>query len=261
MEGYQGSYPLAAYVPDGTLWWQLKLAPGAKRPFGDEQKLAAWLAFNCVPGDRITMRQLRAALGEEDRPNAAEHLNRRLRVLRQRDGWQIPSARDDGSLGHDEYRLDAKGWHPGLGRSRPKNDAPSDSVRRRVFERDGRTCVVCGIAAGESYDDLPEKRARLTLGHRIPGKRLLRGASVDELQAECARCNETVRDGVENPLTLPEILPDIRGLPRKDKQTLLDWLQAGRRNKSRLDIAYAEVRRLSAKAKSELMKELEKMVG
>ncbi|GLY40860.1 hypothetical protein Amsp01_068830 [Amycolatopsis sp. NBRC 101858] len=261
MQGSQRSYPSTAYASDGCLWWQLKFKPGSKQPFGDEQKLAAWLAFNCELGDTITMRQLRVALGEEDRPNAAEHLNRRLRVLRQRDGWEIPSARDDGSLGHDEYRLDAKGWHPGSGKPRPKLETPSDSIRRQVFERDGRTCVVCGIAAGECYDDRPERRARVTLGHRVPGKRLHRGASVDELQTECARCNETVRDELPNPITLPEILPRIRKLPRADKRTLLNWLHAGERARSNLDLLYADIRRLSATEQIGMIDDLEKGAG
>lgn len=261
MEGNQRSYPSEAYASNGWLWWQLKFWPGTKRRFGDEQKLAAWLAFNCELGDTITMRQLRAALGEDDRPNVAEHLNRRLRVLRQRDGWEIPSARDDGSLGHDEYRLDVKGWHPGSGSSRPKDHAPSDTVRRQVFERDGRACVVCGVSAGEHYDDRPGKRARLTLGHRIPGKRLHRGVSVNELQTECSRCNETVRDELPDPVTLPELLPRVRKLPRADKQTLLNWLRAGERGRTPLDSLYAEVRRLSAAERNQMIGDLEKGAG
>ncbi|MEU0532247.1 HNH endonuclease [Amycolatopsis tolypomycina] len=237
------------------------MAPGTKQPFGDEQKLAAWLAFNCELGDVITMRQLRAAIGGEDGPNEAEHLNRRLRMLRQRDGWQIPSARDDASLGHDEYRLDAKGWYPGSGKARPRLDTPSDSVRRQVFERDGRACVVCGVAAGEMYDDRPGRRVRLTLGHRVPGKRLDREVSVNELQTECARCNETVRDELPDPVTLPELLPRIRKLPRADKRTLLEWVRAGERTKSKVDLLYVEIRRLSAAERSLMIENLEKGAG
>ncbi len=98
-------FPREAYAPDGLLWWRLTTAPGqAKRQFGDEQKIAAYLACVVGEGGVFTMRLLREALGEETIPNNAEHLNRRLRTLRL-DGWDIPSAKDDGSLAHDEYRV------------------------------------------------------------------------------------------------------------------------------------------------------------
>jgi hypothetical protein len=128
------------YAPDGTLWWQLKTRPGTKRAkFGDEPKIAAYLAH--LGMDAVfTMRSLRAALGEETIPNDAEHLNRRLRQLRLRDKWEIPSARDDGALDADQYRICEIGWHPGTGLPRPRSAAPSAAIRRKVFERDKRTC-------------------------------------------------------------------------------------------------------------------------
>jgi len=239
-------YPPEAYAPNGTLWWRLTIRPGsATARFGDEQKIAAWLAFNREVGQTFTMRQLRAGIGEDQLPNDAEHLNRRLRALRLGDGWQIPSQRDDGSLAVDEYRVRAIGWHPGTGSSRPASNMPSDKVRRKVFERDRWTCAVCGVASKEAYDDIPDKTARMTLGHRIPGKRLEKTATVDELQTECSRCNEAVRDEVFDPVTLPEILPTVRGLPRNEKRLLLDWLRAGRRPIGKLERVYADARRLS----------------
>jgi hypothetical protein len=225
-------YPPAAYSPDGTLWWRLEHSPNSSRRFGDEQKIAAWLACNLAPGDVFTMRALRAALGEDSLPNNAEHLNRRLRTLRIRDGWRIPSAKDDGSLGHDEYRVDQIGWHPGLGTARPSANVISNMTRRQVFERDKNMCVICGAIAGEPYDDMPDRNARLTIGHRIPGKRLTSKASVDELQAECSRCNETVRDEMFDPRTLPQILPRVRSMSRQEKAQLLEWLEAGRRSRT-----------------------------
>lgn len=259
--GETQSYPPEAYAPNGVLWWKLKTVPGGKRRFGDEQKIAAWLAYNRKVGETFTMRSLRAALGEDQLPNDAEHLNRRLRTLRLRDGWAIPSAKDDGSLNHDEYRVKKVGWHPGTGVTRPTHDLPSDNVRRLVYERDKRTCVVCGIAAGEPYDDLPTKTARITLGHRIPGKRLSRAATLDELQTECARCNETVRDQIVDPVTLPEILPTVRNLRRGEKEELLLWIEYGRRIPSRLEKVYAEARQLSADEREELRRQLAAMVG
>lgn len=206
------------------------------------------------------MRSLREALGDTV-PNDAEHLNRRLRTLRNRDGWIIDSQRNDATLAHDEYRVEKIGWHPGTGRPRPKNDMPSDSVRRAVFERDNRTCQICFTVAGEPYVDMPDKIMRPTLGHRIPGKRLSRSARVDELQTECARCNEPVRDEVFDPLTLPELLPSIKRLKRADKERLLDWVEHGTRPRVEIELAYAHSRRLSESEREQLRGQLRRMVG
>lgn len=157
------NYPPEAYAPEGTLWWQLKVAPGMKKqPFGDEQKIAAYLAYHLGEGAVFTIWDLRTALGEKTVPNNAEHLNRRMRTLRGRDGWSLPSARDE-RLGVDHYRIRKIGWHPGCGSPRPKNTRPSEKTRRKVFERDREICQVCGIASNEPYPDLPERQAKLTL--------------------------------------------------------------------------------------------------
>jgi hypothetical protein len=254
-------YPSEAFSPDGILWWQLKVTPGMKRRFGDERKIAAYLACHVGENGIFTMRSLRAALGEDTIPNNAEHLNRRLRNLRLRDGWDIPSAKDDGTLAHDEYQVRKIGWHPGSGVPRPRNDAPSDGTRRKVFARDKSVCQVCFTPGGEPYADMPSKVARPTLGHRIPGKRLDSKATVDELQTECARCNEAIRDELFNPVTLPEIVPTLRTLKRQDKIALLSWMQAGRRSPSRVEQLYADLRRLSHAEQQKAIQQLSRMVG
>lgn len=249
--------PTNAYRTDGEPLWSPLPLPGGKRRLGDEPRIAAWLAFTHGVGGVFTMRELRRALGGDAAPNDAEHLNRRLRNLRTKWDWQIDSARDDGSLRTDQYRVVTVGWYPGSPQPKPVNDAPSDKTRRLVFERDQHTCVVCGATAGEPYDDLPDRRVRMTLGHRTPGARLTRAATVDDLQAECSRCNEVVRDQVFDPVTLPQILPMVRALSRRDKQSLLDWLRSGARAKSDAERAYQFARRLSASEQDRLRDVLE----
>ncbi|MGY1696807.1 HNH endonuclease [Geodermatophilus sp. SYSU D00814] len=254
-------YPSAAYAPNGVLWWELTVAPGSRsRAFGDERKLAAYLAFHVRQGGRFTMRSLRAALGASV-PNSAEHLNRRLRQLRTRDGWVLQSQRDSADLALDEYRVAKIGWHPGCGFDRPVDDKPSESMRRRVHERDSWMCVVCGIGAREEYDDEPGKTARLTLGHRIPGARLGKETTVEDLQSECARCNEPVRDELPNPLTLQELMPGIRSMSQSEKKELLRRIRLNRRPQTRVDEFYTRVRRLSDSERSQLVAALEGMAG
>jgi hypothetical protein len=257
---HQGAYPEEAYTTDGLLWWRAATAHGQRRPIGDEIKIAAYLRFHVGKHGTFTIRELRRALGQEAVPNKAEHLNRRMRQLRTRDGWVINSQKDEAALEHDQYRVVQIGWHPGAGTARPASDAPSDMVRRRMLERDNHICVICGIPAGERYPDLPHKIARMTWGHRVPGKRLGKNTMLDDVQTECARCNETARDELFDPPTLPEVMPAIRNLPRKDKAMLLDWLTAGRRPTGALDLAYGSARRLSSTERSQLVRHLTAMV-
>ena len=253
-------YPPEAYTVDGVPWWRVEREPGKKRDLGAEQKITAYLRFCVGKGGTFTIRQLRQALGSETIPDDAEHLNRRMRELRTRDGWTINSQKDEAALDHDQYRIVKIGWYLGSGLARPKKSVPNDMTRRRMLERDNHTCVICGIPSGEPYPDMPSKRARMTWGHRVPGKRLGRDTTLDDVQTECARCNETARDELFDPVTLPEVLPTIRNLPRKEKALLLQWLRDGRRPTNSLDQAYANARRLSEQERAELLSHLTTMV-
>ncbi|GLY86468.1 HNH endonuclease [Actinoallomurus iriomotensis] len=251
-------YPPEAYAPNGELWWYLKFHPGTKRQYGDERKIAAWLTFHVDEGTTFTMRTLRQALGEGTVPNDKEQLNRRLRKLRQRDGWIIPSNTDDRTLPVGTYRLEKKGWHPGLG-EREKEEGISNGKRRRVIERDGRRCVVCGVGSGEPYVGEPDSKAVMTVGHRIPRDR---GGSLelDNLQTECKRCNETVRHELGNPESLVELRPDVKKLRTLDLKILLSWLNEGKRIRSQVDAVYDRTRKLSHAERATLTEEVRQML-
>lgn len=252
-------YPPQAYAPNGTLWWELDRHPGRKLEYGAELKICAWLAFNRPIGTTFTMRDLRTALGSGV-ANDDEHLNRRLRQLRSRDGWVIPSNKDDGSLPIGTYRIDVIGWHQGLGTRRPPNNSISQAVRRRVLERDGSRCQVCHVAGGEEYPNEPGSIAVMTVGHRTANDHGGSSSDLNNLRTECKRCNEPVRQEIRVPKTLQEILPDVRNLKRADKDKLLSWVRAGQRMRDKLDLVYDEARRLSPAERLELEKKLRVMV-
>lgn len=252
-------YPPDAYAPNGVLWWKLQTHPGTQHPFGDERKIAAWLAVNFDEGATFTIRDLRAALGEATVPHNAEHLNRRFRELRH-DGWVMPSKKDDRTLPIGVYRLERRGWHPGLG-ERPKRGNVSQGTRRRVFERDGRRCVICGVGSGEPYPGEPEVRAVLTIGHRVPRERRDGSSDPNNLQAECKRCNEPVRQEVSSSEELVALIPDVRRLKTQELTVLLNWLQCGQRTRSRVDEVYDRARRLSAGERDELTARVRNILG
>lgn len=64
------SYPPEARAPNGKLWWKLRSWPNKpKQRFGTEPRLAAYLHFNTEVGGILTLRRLREALSEPNRPN------------------------------------------------------------------------------------------------------------------------------------------------------------------------------------------------
>lgn len=255
-------YPPGVYAPDGTLWWQLQKHPSRKtQKYGAENKLCAWLAYNVPVGGTVTMTALRNALGSDVVPNKDEHLNRRLRELRQRDGWSIPSNKDDGSLPVGTYRVDVVGWHPGLGTERPPKKTISQATRRRVFDRDGSRCKVCNVGSGEEYPGEPGSSATLTVGHIIANANGGSSSDINNLRTECKRCNEPVRHEIRVPETLQEVLPDVRNLKRVEKERLLSWLRAKQRARDKLDVVYDRARFLTEPEREELEQKLQIMVS
>lgn len=188
MTGDPGQYPPEAYSPDGTtLWWALQIAPDTKKKrFGAERRLAAWLAYSVEVGDLFTMPELREALND-GAPNDDEHLNRRLRKLRG-DGWVFPTRKDEASIPVGHYLLRSIGWHPSLG-PRGKRTAVSQSVRLEVLLTDSSGCVICGVASFEPYPREPYGHAVMTVGHRVPAAHGGSSTDINNLQAECQRCN------------------------------------------------------------------------
>jgi 5-methylcytosine-specific restriction endonuclease McrA len=196
------------------------------------------------------MPELRDALGDGVVPNEAEHLNRRLRKLRE-NGWKLPTNKDDRSIPTGTYRVDSVGWYPGEG-ERPPSNSVSLGDRRRVFERDQWRCVVCGVGSNEPYPSDPATLATLTVGHRIPNA--LGGSSKDinNLQTECARCNEPVREALRSPETLDQLRPDLINLSRDEARKLESWVLAGRRGRDKVDATYDRIRPLSASEKADV---------
>ena len=244
---------------NGVEWWKLDHWPGTRRRFGGTPKLAAYLYHNLEVGDTFRMRDLRAALGDEvDQAGRAEHLNRRLRTLREQD-WQFSSYMDQLGQEQDVYVLKAKGKRIWLG-ERNKRDKPSRATMRLVFDRDLNTCQVCGARAGEEYEGEPGSCVRLTVGHRVPGARLA-NASPDNLQAECSRCNEPVGDSMPDPETVAEVMSAVSRLGPTAKAELLTWMESGYRHRSKTDIAYARIRRLSKTDQQKIAAHLKGVVG
>lgn len=141
-----------------------------------------------------------------------------VRELREDEGWPIETHNDAVDLIPGQYRL----------RETPPDKPPvqfnrniSGRLRAEVLERNGYTCKMCGVAAGE-IDDRGRK-ARLHIGHIIDkshgGKETL-----DNLRALCSECNQGAKNIVQEPPSHSWLLAQIRRSTETDQKAIQDWL-------------------------------------
>jgi hypothetical protein len=144
---------------------------------------------------------------------------RRVRELRDEEGWPISTNNDDIRLKPGEYRLDrlpdgkaSPGFKRGI----------SQRVRAEVLDRDGYTCQMCGLGAGEA-DPETGRAVRLHLGHIVDKSRGGTDESMN-LRTLCSTCNQ----GAKN-LTLEKpsriwLLQQVRRANYADQFAVYEWL-------------------------------------
>lgn len=142
---------------------------------------------------------------------------RRVRELRNEQGYQILSHKDRASLKPNQYLLETAKRMPAFARSISKE------TRAWVLERNGYTCQMCGVAAGDPDPFNSNRTIRLTMGHIID-KSKGGDDSSQNLRAVCTNCNE----GLQN-TALPKpdqihLLAQIRRATRQDQEAVLNWL-------------------------------------
>jgi len=139
--------------------------------------------------------------------------------LRDEEGWKIESRNDAVDLKPGEYRLaeeppDNEGYrfHKGI----------SGRLRAQVLERNGYTCQMCGIGAGEQADN--GRAARLHIGHIID--RAHGGdTSIGNLRALCSECNQGAKHITQEPPSWTWLLAQVRRATHDDQKRILDWLE------------------------------------
>jgi hypothetical protein len=168
---------------------------------GAKGKLLAFFKANV--GRVVTSKQLRDAAGVE-----VSEWARRVRELRDEEGMQILTHVDREELKPGEYLLETLKLRPAVARG------ISGRVRRRIYERNGFTCRVCGAEAGEESGCEPGKKCRLQIDHILP---ISQGGTDDEhnLRAVCVYYNKDKADIIK-PASGQAVsaLAVIRKLPR-----------------------------------------------
>lgn len=144
---------------------------------------------------------------------------RRVRELRNEEGFQILSHYDRSDLKPNEYLLTDPNPKPAFERSISKE------VRALVLDRNGFTCQMCGAGAGEPHPHDPSRRTRLHIGHIID--KSMGGADEPQnLRAICSVCNEGASNiTLERPRTA-KLLAQLRRATGADQVEILKWLIA-----------------------------------
>lgn len=206
-------------------------------------------------GNKFTKLELNKAI-----PFYAQN-DRRMRDLREC-GWVIDNYKVNPALAPDEYLVRRIGVRIDLGERPPKpaRKTISGAKRRRILERDGHMCAICGVPAGEPFPDAPDRRAVLTLGYLIA---VADGGTDDEnnLRAECQRCGSESRDHTLAPPTTDAVLTHALDIPsRKEKKRLFAWMVARRKDPDDTELVFLDWCRLPHAEQLRVMQEFGKQV-
>lgn len=162
-------------------------------------------------GTKLNSDQLRAASG-----NISEW-GRRVRELRDEEGFQILTHNDLSELKPGEYILNNPKPIPAFERSISKE------TRAFVLDRNGFTCQQCGAVAGEPHPYDASRKTRLQIGHVIDKSQ---GGSDEpnNLRALCSVCNEGSANLTLDRPSLHKLLVQVRRATALDQRELLKWL-------------------------------------
>jgi len=181
----------------------------SKKSSGSKELILNYFLANI--GKVLESKQIQKASG------GAVEWARRVRELRNEEGYQILSHKDRADLKPGQYLLETTVRVPAFRRGISKE------TRAWVLERNGYTCQMCGVAAGDPDPLGGPRTVRLTIGH-IKDKSKGGDDTPQNLRAICTNCNE----GLQN-TALPKpdqihLLSQARRATLKDQEVLLSWL-------------------------------------
>lgn len=180
---------------------------------GSKELIRQFLLANI--GQVVTSLQIRDAVG----PNVSEWA-RRLRELRDEEGWPILTHNDKANLKPGQYLLTET----------PPDKAEtalmrgiSAKLRAEVLDRNGFTCQMCGLTPGE-IDPATGRKVRLHIGH-IKDKSLGGKDELSNLRALCSTCNQGAKNITAEKPTEIWLLSQIRRAGQDEQQAVFKWLQ------------------------------------
>ena len=142
---------------------------------------------------------------------------RRIRELRNEEGYQILTHNDRSELKPGQYILEDPNPQPAFAREISKE------TRAYVLDRNGFTCQMCGAVAGEPHPYDPSRKTRLHIGH-IVDKSMGGTDNAFNLRALCSICNEGAANLTLDRPSHEKLLIQIRRATGADQLKVLEWL-------------------------------------
>jgi hypothetical protein len=186
--------------------------PHLKAQMGSKEKIRAFLLANI--GRVVESHELQAAA------DGAVQYSRRLRELREQEGWPILTHNDRADLKPGQYLL--------LDRPPEKHPAVftraiSERLRAEAIDRNGFTCQMCGLAAGD-VDPETGRKVRLHVGH-IKDKNLGGKDELANLRTLCSKCNQGAKNVTQEKPTTIWLLSQVRRAGHDEQRAVFDWLR------------------------------------
>jgi hypothetical protein len=179
---------------------------------GSKEKIRQFLLANI--GRVIESHELQAAA------DGAVQYSRRLRELRDEEGWPILSHNDSSELRPGQYMLK----HEPVHRERPQfARAISAKLRAEVLDRNGFTCQMCGLTPGEN-DPATNRPVRLHIGH-IKDKSLGGKDELSNLRTLCSTCNQGAKNITSEKPSSIWLLSQVRRAGRDEQKAVYEWLK------------------------------------
>lgn len=182
------------------------------RKVSAKNRLKEFLLLNV--GQTVTKEQLREAAG-----NVTEWA-RRVRELRDEEGWPILTHNDLSTLKPGEYLLREA---PTETKSMAFARGISTKLRAEVLDRNGFTCQMCGITPGD-IDAGTGRKVRLHIGH-IVDKSLGGKDELSNLRTLCSTCNQGAKNITGEKPSAIWLLSQIRRAGVAEQRSVYDWLK------------------------------------
>lgn len=177
-----------------------------------KERLRQFLLANI--GMVVTSRQLRDAAG------SVSEWARRVRELREDEGWPILTNHDRADLKPGQYLLAEA---PPIKDDVAFTRGISMKLRAEVLDRNGFTCQMCGLTPGD-VDPSTGRKVRLHLGH-IVDKSLGGRDALSNLRALCSTCNQGAKNLTGEKPTAIWLLSQVRRAGLDEQRSVFDWLK------------------------------------
>jgi hypothetical protein len=182
------------------------------KSIGSKEKIRRFLLANI--GRVIESHELQAAA------DGAVQYSRRLRELRDEEGWRILSHNDTTDLKPGQYLLREKPTRKSLPRFARSISA---RLRAEVLDRNGFTCQMCGLTPGE-VDPATNRKVRLHIGH-VKDKALGGKDELSNLRALCSTCNQGAKNITTEKASAIWLLAQIRRAGQDEQMAVYNWLK------------------------------------